>query len=325
MRVIVKLILILAVFSAKAQFGGGGNNKDMMKAMKDIRGRVYGKIVDSKTNKPVEFASVAVYWFNKDSVIGGSLAGENGEFNIENLPPMGGFRLKATQIGYKNFETKFFIQIPNKLEQDLGDIKLDVDAKLLSEVDVVAEKNTVVMSIDKRTYNVDKDLSVKGGTAADVMKNVPGVTVDADGNAQLRNQSPMIYVDGRPTTLSLQQIPADQIDRVEVITNPSVKYDASATGGILNVIMKKNLKPGYNGMAMAYVGTGDRYGGMANLNVKEGRWNITSMYSHNQAINLVKGYTRRTQLDSNSYPLFYFNQDNNTRMRNAFDFAKLGV
>jgi outer membrane receptor protein involved in Fe transport len=318
--------LLFSVLASNAQFGGGGNNKDMMKAMKDIRGRVYGKIIDSKTNKPVEFASVAVYWFNKDSVIGGSLAGENGEFNIENLPPMGGFRLRASQIGYKNFETKFFIQIPNKLEQDLGNIKLDVDAKLLSEVEVVAEKNTVVMSIDKRTYNVDKDLSIKGGTAVDVMKNVPGVTVDADGNAQLRNQSPMIYVDGRPTTLSLQQIPADQIDRVEVITNPSVKYDANATGGILNVIMKKNLKPGYNGMVMGYLGTGDRYGGMANINVKEGRLNFTGMYSYNQAMNIPKGYTHRTQLDSaTGNVLGYYNQDNSTTMRNMFNFGKIGI
>src|SRR6185436_12168536 len=99
--------------------------------------------------------------------------------------------------------------MPNKLEQDLGDLCMEVDEKLLNEVEVTTEKNTVTMSIDKRTYNVDKDLSVKGGTAADAMKNVPGVTVDADGNAQLRNQSPMIFVDGRPSNLTLQQIPAE--------------------------------------------------------------------------------------------------------------------
>lgn len=301
--------------------GGAG----MAKAMKDIKGRVYGKIIDANTKKPVEYTSVVVLWFNKDSILGGGLTGENGEFNIEGLPAMGGFRLRATQIGYKTFETKFYMQIPNKLEQDLGDIRFEVDNKLLNEVEVTAEKNTVVMSIDKRTYNVDKDLSVKGGTGADVMKNVPGVTVDADGNAQLRNQAPTIYVDGRPTNLTLQQIPADQIDRVEIITNPSVKYEASATGGILNIILKKNLKPGYNGMAMAYVGTGDRYGGMVNLNVKEGKWNFTAMYSYNQAINNTMGYTRRTQLDSIQNPSGYFNQDNKTRQMNVFNFGKLGA
>lgn len=324
MKKIVLLSLVLLSFLGKAQFPGGGNPKDMAKAMKDIKGRVYGKLIDATTKKPVEYASVMVLWYNKDSILGGALTQENGEFNIENLPPMGGFRFRATQIGYKTYEQKIFIQIPNKLEQDLGDISLQLDQKLLNEVEVTAEKNTVEMSIDKRTYNVDKDLSVKGGTAADVMKNVPGVTVDADGNAQLRNQTPTIFVDGRPTNLTLQQIPADQIERVEVITNPSVKYDASATGGILNVILKKNLKPGYNGMAMAYVGTGDRYGGMLNLNVKEGKWNISGMYSYNQAINLTQGFTKRTQLDSGT-TLGYFNQDNDTRMMNVFNFGRLGI
>lgn len=322
--VLILLCLLALVFKAQPP-GAGGGNKDMMKAMKDIRGRVYGKVLDAKTKKPVEFASVVVLWYNKDSIMGGSLSEENGDFNIENLPPMGGFRLRVNQIGYKTYETKFYIQMPNKLEQDLGDIKFEVDEKLLGEVQVTAEKSTVMMSIDKRTYNVDKDISLRGGTAADAMKNVPGVTVDADGNAQLRNQSPTIFVDGRPSNLTLQQIPADQIDRIEVITNPSVKYDASATGGILNIIMKKNLKPGYNGMAMAYVGTGDRYGGMLNLNVKEGRWNFTSMYSYNQAINYTKGFTRRTQLDSVKNALGYFNQDNNTTQKNIFNFGKIGV
>ena len=296
-----------------------------MKAMKDIKGRVYGKLIDARTKKPVEFASVVVLWFNKDSLMGGGLTEENGEFNIENLPPMGTFRLKATQIGYKPYLTKIYIQIPNKLEQDLGDIALEPDEKLLSEVEVTAEKNTVTMSIDKRTYNVDKDISVKGGTAVDVMKNVPGVTVDGEGNAQLRNQAPTIFVDGRPTNLTLQQIPADQIDRVEIITNPSVRYDAGATGGILNIIMKKNLKPGYNGMAMAYAGTGDRYGGMLSFNLKQGRWNLSTMYNYNQAINDVNGYTKRTQYDSAKNVRGYFDQQSNTRMMRQFHFAKIGV
>jgi iron complex outermembrane recepter protein len=180
-RLLLPLLFFCFSFSY-AQAPAGGNN-NMLKAMKDIKGRVYGKLIDSKTRKPVEFASVVVLWFNKDSLLGGALTEENGEFNIENLPPMGTFRFRATQIGYKPYLTKIYIQVPNQLEQDLGDLALEPDEKMLSEVEVVTEKGTVGMSIDKRTYNVDKDISVKGGTAADVMKNVPGVTVDADGNA----------------------------------------------------------------------------------------------------------------------------------------------
>jgi len=317
-------LFICLTSNVKAQMPGMGG---MGKNMKDPKmGRVFGKVIDATTGKPVEYASIQVLWFSKDSLLGGSLVKENGDFSVDGLPSFGQVRVKIKFIGYKDYLQKVYIVPPDKVEQDLGDIKLVVDDKLLKEVEVTAEKSTVTLSIDRRTYNVEKDLSVKGGTAVDVMKNVPGVTVDADGNAQLRNQSPNIFVDGRPTTLTLQQIPADQIERVEIITNPSVKYDANSTGGILNIIMKRNAKPGYNGMLMAYVGTGDRYGGMGNLNLKGGPWNISMMYSYNQAINNNQGYTNRIQLDSASEnTLGYFNQNNIARMSNLFNFGKLGV
>ena len=297
------------------------------KNMKDPKiGRVFGKVLDSKTNQPVEYASVQVLWFNKDSLLGGSLVKPNGDFSVDGLPSFGQVRVKIQFIGYKEYLQKAFILPPDKVELDLGDIKLSVDEKTLSEVEVSAEKSTVELSIDKRTYNVEKDLSIKGGTAVDAMKNVPGVTVDADGNAQLRNQSPMIFVDGRPTTLTLQQIPADQIEKIEIITNPSVKYDASSTGGILNIIMKRNSKPGYNGMFMAYAGTNDRYGGMANINLKGGKWNTSFMYNYNQSFNNNNGYTNRTQLDSlTGNGLGTFNQSNIARMFNQFNFGRVGV
>jgi iron complex outermembrane receptor protein len=143
MKFFLPLLFVFFAFLSPAQFpGGGGNSKDMAKVMKDIKGRVYGKLVDAKTKKPVEFASVVVLWYNKASLLGGGLTAENGEFNIENLPAMGGFRLRATQIGYKKYETKFYIQMPNKLEQDLGDIGLELDEKVLNQVDITVEKST---------------------------------------------------------------------------------------------------------------------------------------------------------------------------------------
>jgi len=158
------------------------------------------------------------------------------------------------------------------------------------------------------------------------MKNVPGVTVDADGNAQLRNQSPNIFIDGRPTTLTLQQISADQIDRVEVITNPSAKYDANSTGGILNVIMKTNIKPGYNGMIMAFVGTGDRYGGTANINIKKKAINTSLMYSYTQDLIYNDGFTNRTQLDtSTKNSQGYFNQNTIEKAFKPRSMLKFGI
>jgi predicted secreted protein len=309
--------------AGKAQMPGMGS----MKGMKDPKlGRVYGKILDNATGLPVEYASVQVLWYSKDSLLGGSLVKPNGDFAVDGLPSFGQIRVKVQFIGYKNYIQKVYLSPPDKVDQDLGDIRLMLDDKTTREVEITAEKSTVTLGIDRRIYNVDKDLSAKGGTAVDVMKNVPGVTVDADGNAQLRNQSPTIFVDGRPTSLTLQQIPADQIDRVEIITNPSVKFDASATGGILNIVMKRNTKPGYNGMLMSYIGTGDRYGGMANLNLKGGPWNVSLMYSYNQSINNNNGYTNRTQLnDTTKTVLGYFNQKNIARMSNRFNFGKIGI
>ena len=325
MKTYFQLLTFITFISiaGKAQMPGMGS----MKGMKDPKlGRVYGKILDNATGLPVEYASVQVLWYSKDSLLGGSLVKPNGDFSVDGLPSFGQIRVKVQFIGYKNYIQKVYLSPPDKVDQDLGDIRLMLDDKTTREVEITAEKSTVTLGIDRRIYNVDKDLSAKGGTAVDVMKNVPGVTVDADGNAQLRNQSPTIFVDGRPTSLTLQQIPADQIERVEIITNPSVKFDASATGGILNIIMKRNTKPGYNGMLMSYIGTGDRYGGMANLNLKGGPWNVSLMYSYNQSINNNNGYTNRTQLnDTTKTVLGYFNQKNIARMLNRFNFGKIGI
>jgi iron complex outermembrane receptor protein len=303
----------------------GGDMSKMLKNAKNMNiGRFYGKVIDAKTKKPVEYASVVLLWFNKDSLIAGGLAKENGEFSLDGLPPYGGYRLKISFIGYKNYEQKVYIVPPNKIDQDLGDIKLEQDEKLLKEVEVVGEKATFVMGVDRKIYNVDKDLSAKGGTALDAVKNIPTISVDADGNATLRESSVRIYVDGKPTTLTLQQIPADQIDRIEVISNPSVKFEASTTGGILNVVMKKNTKPGYNGMLMGNAGTGDRYGGMGNINIKESPFNISMMYTYNQGINNNNGYTNRTDLFHDT-TLDYYNQKNITRQSNAFNFGRVSV
>lgn len=325
MKTYFQLLTFITFISiaGKAQMPGMGS----MKGMKDPKlGRVYGKILDNATGLPVEYASVQVLWYSKDSLLGGSLVKPNGDFAVDGLPSFGQIRVKVQFIGYKNYIQKVYLSPPDKVDQDLGDIRLMLDDKTTREVEITAEKSTVTLGIDRRIYNVDKDLSAKGGTAVDVMKNVPGVTVDADGNAQLRNQSPTIFVDGRPTSLTLQQITADQIERVEIITNPSVKFDASATGGILNIIMKRNTKPGYNGMLMSYIGTGDRYGGMANLNLKGGPWNVSLMYSYNQSINNNNGYTNRTQLnDTTKTVLGYFNQKNIARMLNRFNFGKIGI
>ncbi len=258
----------------------------------------------------------------KDSIITGALSKANGDFLMEKIP-FGAYRLRIQSIGF-NIKVIRVQVSPAFIDQDLGNIRISTSNTALKQVTVQGEKNSVAMSIDRKVYNVEKDISVKGGTALDVMKNVPGVTVDADGNVALRNSSPTVFVDGRPTTLTLEQIPADQIERVEVITNPSAKFDASASGGILNVIMKKNTKPGYNGVLGANIGTNNRYGVNTNLNIKEKKFNFSISYNLNIRGNKNNGYTYRTNLFEGQ-TTGYFNQKNINQVKNAFHNGRIGV
>ncbi|HPQ09249.1 MAG TPA: outer membrane beta-barrel family protein [Bacteroidia bacterium] len=324
MKTFYSLGLLLIGTILFAQMPSGVSPK-MMEKLKDMKiGKVYGKIYDEKSKKPVEYASVVLLWYNKDSVITGTLANEKGYFLIENLPVMASYRVRISFIGYKNYEKRIYITPPDKVEIDLGNIMLSPDETILNEVQVTAEVPTFTTQIDRKVFNVEKDLSVKGGTALDAVKNIPTLNVDADGSVQLRNKGVTIYVDGRPSQLSLDQIPADQIERIEVISNPSVKFDASTTGGILNVVLKKNKKPGYNGMLMGGIGTNDRYNAMGNISVKEYPFNFSLMGTFNSQINYTKGYTKRTDLYNGSI-IDYYNQDNHTFNKSQFNFFRVAV
>ncbi len=291
-------------------------------------GHLYGKVLDAHTKQPAGFSTVVLLKLNKDSIIAGCLVKENGDFSIDNLP-FGQYRLQVGFIGYKKYEQKVTINM-QVLEEDLGNILLSPDVTSLKEVVIEGEKGSLQMNIDHKVYNVEKDISTRGGTGLDAVKNIPGVTVDADGNASLRNNNVQIYIDGRPSTLTLQQLPADQIDNVEVITNPSAKYDASTTGGILNLVLKKNTKPGYNGILMGGIGTNDRYNGMGSLNIKEGKFNFFSMYNYNTQTNNNDGFTNRNTLVAvppdmlSGSVIKYYNQTDVNRLKNTFTTGRLG-
>lgn len=322
MKYIQILLFIFSLsfsFLAIAQRPAGMQKGNFQGGMKmPAIGRVYGKIVDSRS-KGVEYATVTLLLANKDSVITGALTKSNGDFSLDKIP-FGRYRVRVQFMGFKTSFHPVTIN-PNNIEQDIGNIKLLPDSKVIDDVTITDTRPTVIMGVDRRIYNVDKDISSKGGTAADVMKNIPGLTVDADGNVSLRNHSPTIFIDGRPTFLTLEQIPSDQIDRVEVITNPSAKYDASASGGIVNVVMKKSDKPGYNGTLGLNAGTVkfddlNRVGINGNLNIKEKSFNFFISYNLHYNSNPTKGYTYRTNLDK-GIETGEYNQNNlSTSVRN---------
>ena len=157
-------------------------------------------------------------------------------------------------------------------DKDLGNIKLEVEAKELQNVTVTASKPMMQMGIDRRTFNVDKSLAASGSSGTDILRQIPTVNVDVDGNVTVRNSTPTLFVDGRPTTLTLDQIPADEIQSVELITNPSAKYDASGGGAaILNIILKKNRKPGYNGSVRVGIDSRGKPNGGGDISVRKGK------------------------------------------------------
>ena len=275
-------------------------------------GRLYGKLYDATSKETLPFTSVVI--LKKDSIVGGALSGTNGEFNIEKLP-FGKLTVKIAALGYKPIFMPVMITQQN-YEQDLGNIKVETEGKMLQGVEITAERNASEISIDRKVFNVDKNITSKGGTATDVMNNVPSVTIDASGNPLLRQQAATIYIDGRPTTLTLDQIPADQIERVEVITNPSAKFEASATGGIINIVMKENNKPGYNGILTGGLGTNDHRNGTFVFNMKEKPFGISIVYNYNGFKNPVDGiFTNRTNLSNGSPTSFYNSYDQMTFQR----------
>ena len=297
-----------------AQMPGGGSPGRPGGGQQMNVGRFYGKIVDGKTNKGIEAVSVQLVSTKldpatkerKDTVISGMLTSKNGDFSLENLPVFGNFKLHITAIGYKAVDQKVAFQFKpggdmsqamSAVDKDLGNIKMEEDAELLSSVTVTGSKPLMQMGIDRKIFNVERNITSQGGTAVDVMRNVPSLNVDIDGNVTLRNSAPQIFVDGRPTTLSLDQIPSDAIESVELITNPSAKFDASGgQSGILNIVLKKARKVGYNGGLRAGIDSRARVNLGGDINVRQNKVNMFVSGMYNQRKSKSWGETDRLNL-----------------------------
>lgn len=270
--------------------GGGGGGGRSGGGQEPRNGRFYGTLIDATSGKKVEYASVQLIGMAWDSVskskrekvLAGQLTGENGEFSLEQIPAFGNFTFKAACIGYENYESQVSFGIqrgerpdPAKLDKDLGNIKMQPSSVVLKETEIVGQAGGFSLALDKKVFKVDKNLAAAGGSAEDALRTVPSLSVDIDGNLTLRNSAPQIFVDGRPTNLTLDQIPADAIDNVELITNPSAKFDASGgSAGIVNIVLKKDRRIGYNGTLQAGVDMRGRPNLGASINARQGKINL---------------------------------------------------
>ena len=340
-KILLLVTVIIFTIHVNAQMPAGMSGMNM--AQVNI-GRVYGKLTDAD-GRPVSGASVMLMRKKMDSVtkklkevlVKGMITKSNGDFSFDELPVMGNLQLKISSSGFKAAEQSISFMpkmepgaarpaagaIPS-FDKDMGNIKLTTDAKQLQDVTITSVTPPVRLSADKKIFNVEKNIMSAGGTGLDVMRNVPSVNVDIDGNVTLRNSPPQILVDGRPTTLTLDQIPADAIESVEVITNPSAKYDASGGGaGILNIVLKKNKKSGYNGNLRAGVDKRGAINGGGDFSFRQNKLNFTAAINGNQNKGRTTGITDRLNLLD--IPQTSVLQSNYNKTKGGFLFGKIGL
>lgn len=309
---------LLIILSSLSGFSQGRNGNTV---------KVTGKIIEQETNLPLEFANVTVY-DAANTIINGGLTDANGAYSIEVAP--GTYTVKFDFISFKPAQTD---AREIMADTDLGVISLAADVTLLNQVEIVAERSTVEIKLDKRVYTVGQDMMVKGGSVSDVLDNVPSVSVDAEGNVALRgNQSVTILIDGRPSNLAgsnvadvLRLLPAESVDKVEVITNPSARYDAEGGGGIVNIILKKGKADGFNGSIAATTGYPENHGITANLNYRSEHYNLFSNLGYNYRSNPGNSINNSEYLDENDNITSRVNERReNDRLQKGFN-ASFGM
>lgn len=306
----------------------------------DIKISIKGKVADQVTNNTIAGANVQIFTVQALSTqdpkparfSANVITGPDGSFEVDNIPFAPEFSVIVSAVGFASANRDVFFTVVNDedidrnkvIAKDIGVLSLTPQANNLGNVVVTAQKPGMQFGIDRKIFNVEQNITAQGGTAVDVMKNIPSLTVDVDGNVQMRNSSPQIFVDGRPTILTLDQIPSDNIERVELITNPSAKYDASSSGGIVNIVLKKNKRSGFNGLASVGAGSPDVLNGNLNLNLRQNKVNLFASGNYNQSGGTTHEETYR-QNKNDGFITDYFNQNSDNNRLRKFNSVRFGL
>ena len=276
MNLKIKLFLPIYLFSIiiYSQSYSYNENKEFL---------VSGKITNSENSEPLEYATITILDLKDNNVVTGGISDETGNFKISTKK--GIYNILIEYMSFKN-KTLENINVYNDLSLD--EVQLELNYESLGEVEIMAEETSVEIRLDKKIYTVGKDLSVRGGTANDVLDNIPSVSTDLDGNILLRgNDAARILINGKPSRLVginstfIKQLPADAIEKVEVITSPSARYEAEGSGGIINIILRKSKKLGLNGSLSANTGDPKANSLSSNINYRNGKinfFNSSSIY-----------------------------------------------
>ena len=286
-----------------------------------------GKVIDQETQQALEYATITLKNSRFPDRLQGGLTNEEGIFNFEVFP--GRYTITTEYI---SFEKDIKEGVILRESKDLGTIALGMEINSLNEVELVAERTEVEIRLDKRVYNVGKDITVRGGSVSDVMDNIPSVSVDVEGNISLRgNDNVRILINGKPSGLvglsgpdALRQLPAESIERVEVITSPSARYEAAGTAGILNIILKREQLAGFNGSFILNGGAPTSYGGSASLNWRNKKLNVFTTTSYNNGKSLGGGLFNSEYFNGDQASTFTNETRDYDRSRERF-FINLGA
>lgn len=312
------LIGVLSVFLACSGY-----------ALPDASGLVKGKVIDSKSKEALEFVNVSIKKKGSDQIVKGATTDLDGNFIIGNLAP-GTYVVNVSYIGYTPYEKEFTIN-PNQKSVSLRMIPLAEDSQMLGEVQVVGQKPQMRFDIDKKVFNVDQNIASSGGSASDVLSNIPSVDVDNEGEVSLRgNSSVTIWINGKASGLSadnraeiLEQMPAESIENIEVITNPSAKYSPEGTAGIINIVLKEDRKAGYYGSAQAGADTDGGYNASANINYSSGKVEAYANLGYRERRMKGGGYTDRLNIGETDTT--FLNQTSSSKNNGGNVFARMGV
>ena len=290
-------------------------------------GVITGKVIDSATDMPMEFVNITVSnKHNGTELPVGTMSGIDGSFKIKNVP-QGSYRVKLSYVGYSVASVDAEIKASNQ-SLSLNVVEMRENTHILDEVEVVGIKSQMTFDLDKKVFNVDQNIAAAGASASEILETIPSVEVDDEGSVSLRgNSSVTIWINGKPSGLTadnqgqiLEQLPAETIEKVEVITNPSAKYSPEGTSGIINIVLKRNRQPGYFGGAQAGGNTQGGYNVGGNINLNVGKWDVYANLGlrswHSEGYN----NSYRTYTDDT-----YLNSLSDTERRNTSVFFRAGV